>query len=94
MDRVLAPEIRRRDRRRRALQVAVPILVVAVLIIWRPGWMRPSLNRARIRTARVSAGPVSGHHGLGRDCPQVERVLSSGPLDARVLRLLQRPGLT
>ena len=58
MDRVLAPEVRRQDRRRRVVQIAAPLLIVALLVIWLPGWMRPSVSRARIRTARVTLGPV------------------------------------
>jgi HlyD family secretion protein len=74
------------------LQVAVPILLVAMFIVWLPGWMRPSVNRARIRTARVTTGPIEAViMASGTVAPEVERVLSS-PLDARVLRLLQRPG--
>jgi HlyD family secretion protein len=54
--------------------------------------MRPAVNRARIRTARVVTGPVEAViMASGTVAPEVERVLSS-PLDARVLRLLQRPG--
>ena len=74
------------------LQVGIPLLVVTLLVIWLPGWMRPSVVRARIRTARVTAGPVEAViMASGTVSPEVERVLSS-PLDARVLRLLQRPG--
>ena len=62
------------------------------MVIWLPGWIRPSLSRARIRTAVVTAGPVEAViMASGTVTPEVERVLSS-PLDARVLRLLQRPG--
>jgi HlyD family secretion protein len=54
--------------------------------------MRPTVNRARIRTARVVTGAVEAViMASGTVAPEVERVLSS-PLDARVLRLLQRPG--
>jgi HlyD family secretion protein len=92
VDRELAPELRRQDRRRRVLQVAIPILIVALLLVFLPGWLRPSVSRARIRTARVTTGPVEAViMASGSVTPEVERVLSS-PLDARVLRLLQRPG--
>ncbi len=92
MDRALAPEVRRQDRRRRVLQIAMPVLVLALVVVWLPGWMRPSVNRARIRTALVTTGPVEAViMASGTVTPEVERVLSS-PLDARVLRILQRPG--
>jgi HlyD family secretion protein len=92
MDRELPADVRRRDRLRRVLQIVIPILVLAFLVVWFPGWIRPSVNRARIRTARVTTGPVDAViMASGTVTPEVERVLSS-PLDARVLRLLQRPG--
>jgi HlyD family secretion protein len=92
VDRELPPEIRRQDRLRKALQIVVPIVLVALLVAWLPGWLRPSLSRARIRTAVVTAGPIEAViMASGTVVPEVERVLSS-PLDARVLRLLGRPG--
>jgi HlyD family secretion protein len=92
MDRELPVEVRRRDRLRRVLQIAIPILVLAFVVVWFPGWIRPSVSRARIRTALVTTGPVEAViMASGTVTPEVERVLSS-PLDARVLRLLQRPG--
>lgn len=92
MDRELPADVRRRDRLRRVLQIVIPILVLAFLVVWFPGWIRPSVSRARIRTARVTTGPVDAViMASGTVTPEVERVLSS-PLDARVLRLLQRPG--
>ena len=92
MDRELPADVRRRDRLRRVLQILIPILVLAFLVAWFPGWIRPSVSRARIRTARVTTGPVDAViMASGTVTPEVERVLSS-PLDARVLRLLQRPG--
>jgi HlyD family secretion protein len=92
VDRPLAPEIQRRDRRRRVMQIALPLLVVALLLAWLPGWLRPSFPRARLRTARVTAGPIEAAiMATGTVVPEVERVLSS-PLDARVLRILVRPG--
>jgi HlyD family secretion protein len=92
VDRPLAPEVQRQDRRRRAAQIVVPILVLAALIVWLPGWMRPAVSRERIRTAKVTSGPIDAViMATGTIVPDVERVLSS-PLDARVLRILQRPG--
>ena len=84
--------MRRQDRRRRLLQVVIPLVLVTLVIVWLPGWLRPSVSRARIRTAPVTVGPVEAViMASGTVAPEVERVLSS-PLDARVLRLLQRPG--
>jgi HlyD family secretion protein len=92
VDRDLAPEIQRARRWRGALRIAAPIVVLALVAFWLPGWVRPSVSRARIRTARVTSGPVEAViMASGTVVPEVERVLAS-PLDARVLRLLQRPG--
>jgi HlyD family secretion protein len=92
VDRPLPPEVERRDRLRRILKIAVPVVVVAVVLAALPGWMRPSVARSRIRTARVTVGPIEAVITAGGTVtPEVERVLSS-PLDARVLRILQRPG--
>ena len=67
-------------------------MLLALVVVWLPGWMRPSVSRARIRTALVTTGPVEAViMASGTVVPEVERVLSS-PLDARVLRMLQRPG--
>lgn len=92
MDRALPLGVLRQDRRRRLLQVAIPLVIVTLLVVWLPGWLGPSVSRARIRTAPVTVGSVEAVvMASGTVAPEVERVLSS-PLDARVLRLLQRPG--
>ncbi len=92
VDRPLAAEVQRQDRRRRVVQIALPILVLGAIIVWLPGWMRPAVSRERIRTAKVTSGPIDAViMATGTVVPEVERVLSS-PLDARVLRILQRPG--
>ncbi|HEV8241677.1 MAG TPA: HlyD family efflux transporter periplasmic adaptor subunit [Thermoanaerobaculia bacterium] len=92
MDRELSPEEIRKSRLRRAAQVGVPLLLVAVVLTFLPGWLRPSISRARIRTARVERGTVEGSFtAAGLVVPAFEKVLSS-PVEARVLRLLKRPG--
>ena len=92
VDRPLPPGVERQQRLGRVLKIAVPTVLIAVVLAALPGWIRPTLARARIRTAPVTAGPVeSAITAAGTVVPDVERVLSS-PLDARVLRILQRPG--
>jgi HlyD family secretion protein len=92
VDRPLSDEIQRSDRRRRVMQIGAPLVLVALVMVWLPGWMRPSIPRARLRFARVTAGPIEAAiMASGTVMPEVERVLSS-PLDARVLRILVRPG--
>jgi len=92
MDRPLPAETRRRDRLRKVTKIGLPIGTVAVVLLLLPGWMRPSVSRVRIRTALVTAGPIeSVITASGTVVPEIDRVLSS-PLDARVLRVLKRPG--
>jgi HlyD family secretion protein len=92
VDRALPSDVRRQARLRTAARIAVPLLLVAGLIAWLPGWIRPSVSRSRVRTATVTTGPIiEVFTASGTVVPEVERVLSS-PLDARVLRILKRPG--
>ena len=72
--------------------IALPLAGLAAVLVLLPGWIRPSVSRSRIRTAIVTAGPIeSVITASGTVAPEIERVLSS-PLDARVLRVLKRPG--
>jgi HlyD family secretion protein len=92
VDRPLDADAQRNNRLRRILQIATPVVVLALIVMWLPGWLRPAVSRDRVRTARVTSGPIeSVIMASGAIVPEVERVLSS-PLDARVMRILQRPG--
>lgn len=92
MDRDLTPDIRRRHQARRIVTVVAPLMIVALALIWLPGWLRPSVSRTRVRIATVAAGAIDATiTASGLIVPEVERVVSS-PLDARVLRILKRPG--
>lgn len=92
MDRPLDPVFQRTRRLGRAGKIAGLIACIAALIIWLPGWIRPSVSRTRVRTAKVTLGPIeSTITASGSVVPEVERALSS-PLDARVMRILKRPG--
>lgn len=92
MDRPLDPDFQRSRRRWRLAQATAGLLAIAALFVWLPGWVRPTVARAAVRTATVSAGPIEAViTASGTVMPEVERVLSS-PLDARVLRILKRPG--
>jgi HlyD family secretion protein len=92
MDRELDVSIRRRRIGRRvAWGIGGLGLVVAVLVLL-PGWLRPSIERDRIRTGRVDRGPVEGIvEASGTVIPAFESVVSS-PVDARIERILKRPG--
>ncbi|HWM92669.1 MAG TPA: HlyD family efflux transporter periplasmic adaptor subunit [Thermoanaerobaculia bacterium] len=94
MDRELDQSFqRRRIGRRLAWGAASLGLFVAVLVLL-PGWLRPSIERDRIRTGRVDRGPIEGIvEASGTVIPAFEGVLSS-PVDARVEKILKRPGET
>lgn len=94
MDRELDQSFqRRRIGRRLVWGVASLGLFVAVLVLL-PGWLRPSVERDRIRTGRVDRGPIEGIvEASGTVIPAFEGVLSS-PVDARVEKILKRPGET
>jgi HlyD family secretion protein len=82
---------RRRIGRRLAWGIGSLALVVAVLVLL-PGWLRPSIERDRIRTGRVDRGPVEGIvEASGTVIPAFESVMSS-PVDARIQKILKRPG--
>jgi HlyD family secretion protein len=92
MDRELSTSTIRSNRLRQGVKIAVPVLVIAGALVALPGWLRPSLDRTRIRTASVTTGSLEAIvSAAGTVIPAVERVLSS-PVDARLLRLLKRPG--
>jgi HlyD family secretion protein len=92
VDRPLDPDFQRTRRVGRIGKIAALLACVLALIIWLPGWIRPSVSRARVRTAKVTLGPIEAViTASGSVVPEVERALSS-PLDARILRILKRPG--
>jgi HlyD family secretion protein len=92
VDRPLDPDVQRTRRLGRYGKLAALAVCILALLLWLPGWIRPSVSRARIRTAKVTVGPIeSVITASGSVVPEVERALSS-PLDARVLRILKHPG--
>jgi HlyD family secretion protein len=92
MDRELDASYRyRRLGRKAAWGVGGVALGVAILVLL-PGWLRPSVARAEIRTGKVDRGPVEGIvEASGIVIPAFEGVLSS-PVEARVEKVLKRPG--
>jgi HlyD family secretion protein len=92
MDRELDPQEIRRARLRRAGRMGLPLLGILLVLILLPGWLRPSVSRSRVVTGRVERGIVEASFtAAGLVVPAFEKVLSS-PVEARVLRLLERPG--
>lgn len=92
MDREIATNVKRRRLLRRAA-MGLPVLLGAWgLFVLLPGWLRPSVHRDRILTARVERGPVEETiEASGTVTPARERVVSS-PIDTRILRVLKHPG--
>jgi len=92
MDRPVDPSYsRRRWMKRVGLAVPVGVAFLATLA-WGPAFLTPSVTRARVRTSLVSVGPIeSTLTASGTVVPEFEQVLAA-PLDARVLRILKRPG--
>jgi HlyD family secretion protein len=92
MDREIDPAHRKRQVVRRATLSAIVVAAIAAIFVWVPGFIRPSLSRSRIRTARVDAGPIeSTISASGTVVPEFEQVLSS-PINARVVKIMKRPG--
>ena len=87
------------DRKTRARQIARRILIpTAVLGLAILGflalnrWIRPSILRSQIRTARVERGPVEAViSAAGTVVPEYEHVITS-PIESRVTRILLAPG--
>jgi len=94
MDRDIDASFRRKQILRRAFfTVALAALITAVFV-WGPQLIKPSVARARIRTAKVDAGPMEAQiTASGIVVPEFEQVISS-PVNARVLKILKRPGAT
>ena len=92
MDRPLDAGFARRQRAKRLAAGAGLVLGLVVLVGAVPRLVRPTLDRSEIRTARVETGPVEATlDASGLVVPEFEHVVSS-PIDARVLRVLRKPG--
>ena len=92
MDRELDPAHRRRVVVRRVMALIAVLLAGAAVVIWGSGFVKPSMSRNRIRTARVDVGPIEATiSASGSVVPEFEQVLSS-PVNTRVLKILKRPG--
>ncbi len=92
MDREINITVRRKQLFKRAGLVLLLLSGSAGIFIFGPAWIKPSLNRNRIRTAKVEYGLLEATiTASGTVVPEFEQVLSS-PIDARVLKILKRPG--
>jgi HlyD family secretion protein len=92
MDRPLDIRISRRQLTRRLLFAAGGIVLVVASFMLVTTWLRPSLDRSRIRTAVVERGPVEALiTATGNVVPVYEHVITS-PIEARVVRIHMTPG--
>lgn len=92
MDREIDLTFRRRQIARRVLVGLLSVSALAVVFVFGPGWIKPSLTRNRIRTAKVESGPLEAViTASGVVVPEYEQALST-PVDARILKILKRPG--
>ena len=92
MDRELDQSYRRKRLAQRSLIALVIVALSSGLFFWLPGWLKPSVSRARIRIARVDSGALEATiTAAGTVVPEFEQVLSS-PVNARVVKILKRPG--
>lgn len=92
MDRELEAGYRYRRLGRRAVLGGGGLALCVAVLILLPGWLRPSVAREQIRMGRVDRGPVEGIvEASGTVVPAFEGVISS-PVEARVEKVLKRPG--
>jgi HlyD family secretion protein len=92
MDREIDPVFHKKQIIRRVMISILLVSAAAAILIWGPAWIKPSISRARIRTARVESGQIEATiTASGTVVPEFEQVLSS-PLDTRVVKILKRPG--
>ncbi len=92
MDRELDAATRYRHLGRRAVWGGGTIALAVAVLLLLPGWLRPSVARREIRTGKVDRGPVEGIvEASGTVIPAFESVISS-PVEARVEKILKRPG--
>jgi HlyD family secretion protein len=83
--------LRRRWLRRAAIGLVLATSVVLALVLL-PAWIRPSVDRERIRTAFVERGPVEATlTATGVVLPEYEHVLTS-PAATRVETIFHFPG--
>ena len=94
VDRPLDPHVVRQQTRRRLAVGGTVLSLAAAGYLWLPGLLSPSLSRDAIRTAVVERGAVDASiSATGVVVPAIEQVITS-PVEARVLRLLERAGAT
>lgn len=92
MDRPIEPEVRRRRMIRRVAVTVLSVAAVLLLGAMTVNWLRPSVRRRNLVTARVELGRVDATlQASGTVVPAYEQAISS-PVEARVMRIDHRAG--
>src|SRR5215213_7933599 len=92
MDREIGQDIQRRRIMRRVLVAVIAVAAAGFCLAATVEWLRPSVDRAEMQTAKVGRGSVEATlQANGTIVPLVEQVVSS-PVEARVLRVGHRAG--
>lgn len=92
MDRELDIEVRRRRTFKRVFYATIGVAAAVGLLVATSSWLRPSIKRSRARFGTVQRGNIEATLlASGTVIPASERVISC-PVDARVERVLHRPG--
>ena len=92
MDREISPEIRNRRTTRRALTIGIAAAALLFFFAATIQWLRPSVKRNDVQIARVERGSIDATlQASGTVVPASEQLISS-PVEARVLRIVRRPG--
>lgn len=92
MDRELAPGIRRSLIARRVVTAVVAVSAIVFSVAATLEWLRPSMRARDLQFATVERGSIEATlQASGVIVPEAEQVVSS-PVEARVLRIVRRPG--
>ncbi len=92
MDRPIEDSVIQNRRRRRGAVGALLVALILVAVFLLPAWIKPSVERDRIRTAVVELGLMEETiTASGLVLPEHEHVITS-PSPSRVQEILRRPG--
>ena len=92
MDVEIAQDVQRRRILRRILVAVIAVAAAAFCLAATVEWLRPSIDRADLQTAKVTRGSVEATlQASGTVVPLIEQVVST-PVEARVLRIGRRAG--
>ena len=92
VDRAIDERIVRGRRIKRIAAAAATVGLAVAALAMLPGWLRPSVERSRLRLGKVEIGTVEATlDASGVVVPAAERSIVS-PFESRVLRVLKRAG--